>query len=166
MNIQAGYRSLLPILVRFTLYFSSIAAGVLAVFSSLEYHKFVLERSRSQGEEILRLSLASRALQTDLHEPLKDIEIIASLQVLSNYIDNQTPANRARLEQEFLNIAENAHIYDQIRFIDSSGMERVRVNFDGRAAMPAPLNQLQNKSQRYYFRETIRLQANAIFISP
>lgn len=164
MNIQFNYRC--SILIRFSLYFFISAAGVIAALTLLEFQKFKLERSRQQGQESLRLSLTSRALQTDLLEPVSDMRTIAALQDLRDYVQQETAENRARLEREFVNFAQHIRIYDQIRYIDSSGIERVRVNFDGQVATPVSPDQLQDKSNRYYVQKTLQLNANSVFISP
>jgi diguanylate cyclase (GGDEF)-like protein/PAS domain S-box-containing protein len=166
VNTPNSRRYMLSVLARFLMYFIVSAAGVIVALTSLEYQKFNLEKTQSQEEESLRLSLASQVLKTDLREPIEDVRTIASLQVLSDYLHQETTSTRTRVEKEFLNFAQHTRVYDQIRYIDPSGMERVRVNFNGRVAVPVPLNQLQNKSQRYYFREARQLKANEIYISP
>ncbi|MCI0506205.1 MAG: PAS domain S-box protein [Gammaproteobacteria bacterium] len=156
---------MLPLITRFILYFAGSALAVILALASFEYQKFELEKSQFQAEEALRLSLTSRELQADLREPVRDISTIAALQVLGDYLGNETAANRIRVETVFRNFAQNARIYDQIRYIDRSGMERVRVNYHDGVAAAAPLDQLQDKSQRYYFIESRRLKPNAIYIS-
>lgn len=65
----------------------------------------------------------------------------------------------------FLLIAKNNPLYDQIRFLDASGMERVRVNRtrDGRI-IAVPNEDLQNKSNRPYFQRAMSSE-KGIFIS-
>ncbi|WP_455222127.1 PAS domain S-box protein [Kaarinaea lacus] len=157
---------MLPLITRFVLFFTVNAAGVLFVLISLEYQKFNLEKSRYQTEEALRLSLTLRDLQADLMEPVRDINTISALQVLRDFAGNRNPAHRIRVEQEFLNFAKQNEIYAQIRFIDPSGKEQVRVDYDSNMATVVPQDQLQDKSKRYYIRESMQLKANAIYISP
>jgi len=156
---------MLPFLTRFFLYFAVNATGILVVLFSLEYQKFTLEKTRYQAEEVLRLSLTLRELQADLLEPIRDINTISALQILRDYVNDGNSLHRMRVEQEFLNFIQQKEIYDQIRFIDASGMERVRVNYDGSTATAVTQDQLQDKSQRYYFRETLQLKPNTVFVS-
>ncbi|HEY5602679.1 MAG TPA: PAS domain-containing protein, partial [Gammaproteobacteria bacterium] len=156
---------MLSLVARFILYFAVSAFGVLAAITSLEYQKFDLEKSQSQLQESVRLLLTARALQSDLREPIRDISTIAALQVLSDYLRDETPANRVRVETVFQNFAQNAGVYDKIRYIDVAGMERVRVNYSGHVATAIPLAELEDKSGRYYFRETLHLTPNTIYIS-
>ena len=158
-------RYVLPGLLRFVLYFAVSAIGVFVALVSLDYQKFNLEKSQLQIEEALRQSLASRALQSDLLEAIDDLHTITALQIMGDYVRQQTDANRARVEKEFRNFAMFARVYDQIRFIDSLGKERIRVNYNGRDAVAVPKGRLQDKSQRYYFRDALRLKVNEIYIS-
>jgi len=56
--------------------------------------------------------------------------------------------------------------YDQIRVLSSAGMEMVRINQVEHGAVIVPQNQLQNKAERYYFKEAYSLPKGALYISP
>jgi len=70
-----------------------------------------------------------------------------------------------RLESIFKQFAKAQDHYMQIRLIDESGMELVRVNYDGEDARHLPEQELQDKSSRYYFKEAMRLSEGEIYIS-
>lgn len=55
------------------------------------------------------------------------------------------------LNQEFLAFAENRPEFDQIRFLDATGQERVRVNASPKGPYQVSAEKLQNKGSRYYF---------------
>ena len=55
--------------------------------------------------------------------------------------------------------------FDQIRFIDLTGHEIVRVNRSAREVQLVPAEQLQDKSDRYYTKETLKLRDRQAFIS-
>jgi methyl-accepting chemotaxis protein len=87
---------------------------------------------------------------------------------LRNYHQNSPPLELARqaLEQEFFAFLLSRKIYYQIRYLDESGQEQVRVEIkNGKPAVVAQAN-LQNKAQRDYFLETMQLTGREIFISP
>ncbi|MCG7877396.1 MAG: cache domain-containing protein, partial [Candidatus Thiodiazotropha endolucinida] len=56
--------------------------------------------------------------------------------------------------------------YDQIRFLDTRGMERIRVNRGSEGPKTTPHRELQDKSNRYYFYEARNLSPKEIYISP
>ena len=70
-----------------------------------------------------------------------------------------------RLESLFKQFAKAQDHYMQIRLIDESGMELVRVNHDGEDARHVPEQELQDKSSRYYFKEAMRLSEGEIYLS-
>ena len=60
----------------------------------------------------------------------------------------------------------NKKKYDQLRFLDNTGKELIRVNNLENHTELANEKKLQNKSNRYYFLKTIQLSANDLYISP
>lgn len=74
--------------------------------------------------------------------------------------------NYAEVKRQWLVFSESKKIYDQIRFIDLDGNERVRVNYSGTGAQVVADTALQNKKDRYYFKDSVALQKNQVFISP
>lgn len=56
-------------------------------------------------------------------------------------------------------------IFDQIRLLNLNGDEIVRVNYSPNGAVKIPQNQLQNKKDRYYFKDAIDLEEDQIYIS-
>ena len=59
-----------------------------------------------------------------------------------------------------------SQLYDQIRYIDVEGNEKVRINLVENEPEIVPKKDLQNKAGRYYFENTITLPKNFVYISP
>ncbi len=57
-------------------------------------------------------------------------------------------------------------IYDQIIFIDNYGHECVRIDFDGTTSQAIAQTKLQDKSESYYFKESIKMPQGSVYISP
>jgi len=115
--------------------------------------------------ESLRLSLASKGISRDLREVASDIRKLSRSQILAEYLSEEGPVTRARLEQELVDVGASARIYDQVRYIDRSGQEQIRIDFHAGVASPVPAERLQDKSGRYYVREALKLRAGEIYIS-
>ncbi len=74
--------------------------------------------------------------------------------------------NTNKLQEDFLHLAKHKKRYDQLRFLDLQGTERIRINYNqGHPSVVDP-HELQNKKHRYYFLEAIKLQHNDVYISP
>ena len=89
-------------------------------------------------------------------------------QMLSYESDDQDEiaSLRTQVEAEFLGFARTRNIYYQIRFIDETGQELVRVDTKEGISSVIPTERLQNKGDRYYFKRSIALPANRVFASP
>jgi len=57
-------------------------------------------------------------------------------------------------------------VYDQIRYLDAQGIERVRVDYRDGSPYVVPGPELQDKSDRYYFTDSIHLEKGQLYISP
>ena len=138
----------------------SIAAG-LHFFA--EYEKARVARESSES---LNVDLARRMIVADIDA------VITDALFLRRYIESQSTAHLhieaylKRLGEVFLHFAQQKRLYDQVRLLDASGQEIVRVNFNDGKPQVIEATQLQDKSRRYYFQEAIRLESGQVYISP
>ena len=70
-----------------------------------------------------------------------------------------------RLSVIFTAFMEAKPYYMQLRYFDKNGNEIVRVDSDGLTVKIIPKEQLQNKAQREYFTETMKLSLGEIYVS-
>ena len=92
--------------------------------------------------------------------------IIAFANALMSEEDVHLHEYQSAVENLFGAFFQIKRTHGQVRFLDNSGHERVRVNFDGDTTKIITGTQLQDKSERYYFKEAINLQPGEIYISP
>ena len=71
----------------------------------------------------------------------------------------------SEVEMQWIAFSNRKMIYDQIRYIDVDGNEIIRVNYYNDGAVLVDKDNLQNKKDRYYFTDTIKLKENQIYIS-
>ncbi len=74
--------------------------------------------------------------------------------------------NQDLVARTFSRFGQTVKNFLQIRWIDDSGIERVRVDFSGQEAYVVPDFERQNKSGRYYFIESQKIMPPDIYISP
>jgi len=67
---------------------------------------------------------------------------------------------------DWLALSKISGKYDQIRWLDVSGQERLRVNFNNGKPQIVAGEKLQNKGKRYYFTDAVKLNKGEYFISP
>ncbi len=123
-------------------------------------------QSNLQGEDREIVQLGAQALRHHLRGITADLEYLSNLPELRDALDRPSSINLFRVS-EHVAIYMNAHrAYDQIRWIDQSGHERLRLNFVAGRARPVPEYRLQDKSQRPYFTDSVRLPIGGIYVSP
>ncbi|WP_158498853.1 sensor domain-containing diguanylate cyclase [Magnetospira sp. QH-2] len=105
-------------------------------------------------------------MERDLEILVSDALVLADSYEMQQYLADPDEGRRYELEYRFLNFTTDRRLYDQIRFLDSDGLEVVRINYNEGQPKVVPANQLQNKGDRYYFKETMNQGEREIYISP
>ena len=154
------------LLKRFALiYLPVVVALSVAILLSTRFDD-QMRMEKMEAHESNQVEIAKALVTRDLSTVDTDLRIIASLPLLRWYQDSGNPAYREELEKLLLVLARETRRYDQVRYLDASGQEVIRINYnDGKPAI-VPREQLQNKFGRYYFDDTIKLNAGEIFVSP
>jgi len=143
-------------------------AGVIGVYYSLEIlkHETLHNLSqevgvRAQGIGRFFSQLSAELLYLSGSRPLRELR-----EALVAGEPGRIANSRERLEQDFANfVALYPHVY-QLRYLGPDGKEIVRVDRRGDKVYIVPRDKLQNKSDRYYFREAIRNRPGEIYVSP
>lgn len=77
------------------------------------------------------------------------------------------PKTRKYLSRFASHMLKSKSVYDQIRYINKTGMEIIRTDYNsGKPVIVTNRSLLQDKSQRYYFKESIELDQGEIYYSP
>lgn len=95
-----------------------------------------------------------------------DLCFLSQQNELSAFLNTNDPIWLDRMSREYATLSAISRRYDQVRFIDQSGMERARVNYAELNAAVVAKSELQNKSDRYYFSKTMSQPSGALFLSP
>ncbi len=98
-------------------------------------------------------------------ESIEDLLVIKKSDEINNYINDTTQFNQNELSQLFYRIASNKSSFDQIRYIDTNGQEIIRVNNSDNSPYIVSSDLLQNKFDRYYFKESIKLNDGEYYFS-
>jgi diguanylate cyclase (GGDEF)-like protein len=119
-----------------------------------------------ERSERFAVDLQREAIKTGLQAVATDLCVLAQQNELSHLLLEDRQQARLAMAAEYLALARNADDYDQIRFLDDQGLEIVRVNHNGGRPTIVADAELQDKSSRYYFRETLMLEPGQIYVSP
>ena len=111
-----------------------------------------------------RLELAYELMTRDLERVQSDILYVANQRVARRF-DSSDDRSRAAVENEFSNFLRLKRSCQQIRLIETSGQESVRVDLRGTEVVILPETERQDKSARYYVRNSLQLKPGKVFIS-
>jgi signal transduction histidine kinase len=145
-----------------------VPAAIVLAATVTAFHWFDLraERKLLLAEEQVHVDLGRQEIDEHFTVIASDLRVLAESAVLEDFLTTGAPALEDLLAHEYLVLARNKRIYDQVRLLDETGQEIIRINFNDGNPLVIPEQDLQNKSDRYYFADTLRLNQGDIFISP
>lgn len=99
-----------------------------------------------------------------LSEIVENIKVVRDAEEFTEFVNGQSGSDNSELTQLFVRVMTNKLSYDQIRFIDLSGQEIIRVDNEDNIVV-IPKTELQYKGDRYYFKDSIALEYDNVYIS-
>ncbi len=155
------------LLGRFLLIFLPLITLLAAVGISHYYTEMRLARVSLESNEIQNVALAQKGITSEMRAVISDLTFLAKLNELWGLLDDPNDESaRQNLSQEFLYFSEKKGIYDQIRFLSADGMEIIRINYNEGHPHIVGQDQLQDKSDRYYFKEAMAQDVGGVYMSP
>ena len=121
---------------------------------------------RLSSEDLHQVSLNKQVIQSELHGVLDDLNFLSGASSLEEFLRMDSSSSRQMLSDLFWNYSYAHNKYAQIRYIDISGKEMVRVDRSADGVALVAKERLQNKANRYYFKDTVALDEGEIFVSP
>lgn len=123
----------------------------------------------AKTEQVLRqrsdndVRMLGRLIGQRLHGVARDLEYLATMHEAGEIVSGGvSPA----IDHSLLTFSKAKEHYSQIRYLDITGMELVRVDrVDGRPVI-TPRDKLQFKGDRYYAAEGLSLTRGDVYISP
>jgi len=127
---------------------------------------------RERGAEKQILSVREKSLVTMENEDIsgKFADVISDLRFISRGHEVKTflhdEALGADIVTDISTYCMNKPYCDHVRIIDSRGMEHLRVESNNGGIIITPKSGLQDKSRRYYFKNTMALGPGEVYVSP
>lgn len=131
----------------------------------------VFQMDKTQREEAAKKQLnatvqqVTKTLQSNLSQVVADLAFLAGQTKTQDVLMKHISPHANHLCEEFFRFATLNKRYSQIRLLDVTGYEIVRVDYKDGAAHCVPESQLQDKSDRYYFLESEKLKPGQIYQS-
>ena len=148
--------------------FFIVSAVIMGVVTGFYYNEKGDYLSHLRLEERVNVKLEKALIESSLIEIISDLRFLSQQNELIEMLDKDDAGEKYKdlIAREYRELSRQKQKYDQIRFIDVAGMEKVRVNFNNGDLVIVPDHKLQDKGNRYYFKDTLALLDGEIFISP
>ena len=148
----------------------TVAMGLAAVVLAVVVTSLYVQDRRHQDATIEReaahvLALERSFLSQEFRAVRSDLLYLAGEEALRRFLSGESTA-RAELERDYVRFVLAKTVYQQVRCLDLSGHELVRVIFSDAEAETVPPGELQSKATRYYFKEAAELEPGEVFVSP
>jgi len=137
----------------------SIAYFVIAIIirvNSNNVHKSEILNSEEQTVDVEKTIVSNK-----INRLITDVLYLSDTLKLSE----SSTADYLEVEKQWVAFADRKKIYDQIRYIDLEGNEEIRIDYSEDGSYVIKKEELQNKKDRYYYIDTIKLGQNQIYIS-
>ncbi|MGB5855149.1 MAG: diguanylate cyclase [Oceanisphaera sp.] len=150
---------------RFVAFFVLFCVIVLALAGPIYWQYAQEQQQRLLAQEETSVVATTQMIQKEMYEQLHLLDLLKNSPAMVEYLSSGSATDRTRLEVLFKNTATTYSRFDQIRLLDNSGHELVRVNTPQGEVQVVPSERLQDKSHRYYFTEAKALAADQVFVS-
>lgn len=148
-------------------WYALISSASLLIIIGIHYNLFIKAESEKRNEqELLNIELGNTTIITELFNIQSDVSYLAKYGALHGYFDNLDEKTLSIMAKEFQLFSNEKNLYDQIRLIDTNGHEVIRINNQNGRSVIVKKDQLQQKANRYYFKESLQLERNQLYISP
>ncbi len=133
------------------------------ILSTIQYSDTL---SRIKQKERKKVIISSHFAIANLQGVDEDIRFLSQCNYLRTFGNNVNDNKRVSIEQLFSSFLQSKDMYSSVRFIDTSGIERIRINSVDGVPTVVSIDELENKNKRYYFVEAIEFDLGDIYYSP
>lgn len=149
---------------RLLIKFVVIVIGSLFISAMVYLLQYQIQKSNVTLLQDNTLLAAHNTLSRELGDVRKVVKLLVADDILKQSDENKLLEQQ--IQTHFVNFGLAAENISQIRWLDSEGQEKYRVNFKAGQAELVPKQQLQNKSSRYYFTEGMEHSKGDVYITP
>ena len=141
--------------------------GFLAIGSLLYYYTaYPTHLKLLTDPELQSINHVKTEVDNELTHLLEDLKNLHEHKGFEDAVLGGAVVDLADLTSSFNSFIRHKKSYDQVRILDISGMEVLRINKGQDGPIVVEEGQLRDKSGRYYFRDSILLSPGEIYLSP
>jgi len=142
-----------------------VAVTIFAIAFAFSDMRFNAQLDHIVATEQTHLNQLGGYVAADVSTSLIHLRALTQEAAVTRALDSPNPAALQELQSIFLTMANRNPTYQQIRWIDQAGVERVRVTREGDRVLAVDARDLQDTSDRYYFIASRDLLMGEVYIS-
>lgn len=143
--------------------FILIMTSLVFTFTVYKQKDIITDKALLEQNQGTLVEIGRNLIISELEQIVSDMKYLNTSPLFLEYVNKGKDKNS--VENEWMVFSHSKMKYDQLRYMDDNGNELLRINFNnGRPEIVAE-NQLQNKKDRYYFTESIKLDPGEIYMS-
>ncbi|MEE9303060.1 MAG: PAS domain S-box protein [Thiotrichaceae bacterium] len=151
---------------RFFLIFTMCFLFATAITLTLLMQNLNSQDLELKAKERFKIEHLEGVTANDIKTAISDLVFLSSHPEVHIALEQGNPDAFQRLSNVFLSFSKTSTLYDQIRLFDTTGFERIRINFNNGLPYIVADDELQNKGKRYYFLDTYNLEPGHVYVSP
>jgi methyl-accepting chemotaxis protein len=146
--------------------YSVIVAIISAVLVLVLQYNSILKTMDSYKQEVaVSMKNASFSIEKVFSSVFNDLLYLSEREELSETKSINNTSERTRQLNDFYAFVSNKKVYDQLRYIDKTGQEILRVNYNKGDVKIVDDNKLQSKAGSYYVDDALALKNGQIYTS-
>lgn len=162
-NDQKTLRKTLNLFFLIFIATGGLVSGLASAFYRSEINSFL---SEIKNQETLTVTLQEKIIGKQFDSIISDLFFLSRQNELIAFLDTGDFDYVSLIESEYFEISQHTKTYDQLRYLDKTGQEIIRVNYNKGNVRAVPEDALQDKSNRYYFSDAIVINEGEVFVSP
>ncbi|MCB0190975.1 MAG: response regulator [Anaerolineae bacterium] len=126
------------------------------------------DHGKIEEQQLQLINTQQLTIDSTLQTAVSDLMLLSEGSALQAVADSSRPSgmSKQRLQERYYSFIAKRGVYAHIQVLDTTGMQIVRVDYNQGRPTITPPNQLTSKINNPYFKETIQLDQNEIYISP
>lgn len=122
--------------------------------------------ARMNSSETYAVDLQTYIIERNFRDILSDVIFLTGQGELQDLLVDPSPELVKAIGNEYRTFAFSKGLYDRISFIDETGKERVKVNFNNGEPQTVPENELGSVASDPVFVNSLKLRKRQVYVSP
>lgn len=123
------------------------------------------ERDTLASQELKSVGFAVDSIRHDFSDAASDLEILSGSQVFGGPSSSWDRGTQTLITRKFINYLDSKRIYGSISLLGLDGMEKIRVDHDGKTPSIIEERSLASREEADYFTDALKLNTEEAYIT-